>query len=97
MNECVNCPVKEQLAKLEAKYSESRQRLYTRIEQLERAAAVTDERYSRILAEIEEINEKLKDLSAKPAKRMDTAVTAMITAAVGGFIGFIISKLTGGA
>lgn len=101
--ECANCPLRDEIKDLkteikalEDKYSSSRKLIYSRLEQLDRSAAVTDDRYVRILHEIEEINEKLKALSEQPQRRWDAAVTGTITAIIGGVIGFVISQIFGG-
>lgn len=101
--ECVNCPLRDEIKDLktevkalEDKYSSSRKLIYERLERLDRSAAVTDDRYVRILHEIEEINARLKALSEQPQKRWDTAVTVSITSIISGVIGFVIAKLFGG-
>lgn len=101
--DCQNCPLKErveymhdQIKELEKKYSTSRKSIYERLENLERQSALTDERYKRILEELEELKNTIKPLTEKPQKRWDTAVTSTITAIVGGIVGFIISKIFGG-
>lgn len=95
--ECAGCPFKEQLERLEQKYSESRQKIYARLESLERSEAVTQERYERILDEIKDINHQLKELSSKPQKRWDAAVLGVITTLIGGVTGYIVSKIFGGS
>lgn len=95
---CQNCPLREQLARLEQKYSESRQRIYERIEALENEHARTDERYqniSRDLGELKdqqkEILERIEKISQKPGQRWETAVAAALSALISGVVAYFVS------
>lgn len=88
--------LRAEVKELEEKYSSSRRLIYDRLEELEKSSAIVDERYTRILSEIEEIKAAIKPLTDKPHKRWDTAITAVITATVGGVVGFVVSKIFGG-
>lgn len=110
MPDCSNCYLKERVKKLEEDFSthsertsNARKQIYTRLEALERASAVADERFKQILdeikksnEEIEKISKQIEDLSNQPAKRWDKAVITTITTIVGAFVGYIASKIFGG-
>lgn len=101
--DCQNCPVRDQLNRMESKYSESRQRIYERIERLETESGRTDEKYKSIMKDLEELKQKQKEIleriesmAQQPAKRWDTAITSIITAVVGGIVGYFLSNIAGG-
>lgn len=95
---CQNCPVREQLARLEQKYSDSRQRIYERIEALENNFGRNDERWANIKQDIDELKQQQKELLAKidrlteqPGKRWEMAVATALSALISGIIAYFVS------
>lgn len=72
-----------------------------RIQKLERSNDKTDLQFEQIMKTLDKLNnvtipELTKEIQAikdKPAQRYNSIVSAIISAGVGGIIGFIISKL----
>lgn len=101
--DCQNCPVKEQVDKLERKYSDSRKGIYERLERLEYKFARDDERWSNIRQDIDELKRqqaailaKIDQLTQKPAKRWDSAVNSLISGLIGALCGAFGTRLFGG-
>ncbi len=76
-----------------------RQGVYDRLNALEQNRARTEEQYSQIMVALRELKDvqkttlqRLDTLSAKPAKRYETAITTSISAVVGAVIGFIMNR-----
>ena len=45
---------------------------------------------------VNEMGDKISDIESKPKNRWDTLITAAITAAASGVIGYLVALLTGG-
>ena len=73
--------------------SEKHKEFFARIRALEQAKAVQEEQYKTILAKLETVAEAVNILKERPAKRWDSAITAIISALVGGAIGYFVSLL----
>lgn len=105
MANCVADPSREclSLARVEAlekqmdehkhSASEKHKEFFARIRALEQAKAVQEEQYKTILAKLETVAEAVNILKERPAKRWDSAITAIISALVGGAIGYFVSLL----
>lgn len=103
MPDCQNCPLKEQVTRLETKYSESRQRIYERLEKLETESARVDEKYKSIMQDLEELKKQqgkilnqIEALTQQPAKRWDNVISSSISTIVGVIVGFVASHINGG-
>ncbi len=91
--------IEKELKESQEKSSRSRQEIYERLRALETESGRTDERYKSIMKELEEqknqlssIMKRLEELSQKPAKRYETAITTAISAFVGAVIGFFMNN-----
>lgn len=80
--------------------SKDHHEIYDRLRALETESAVSAERYKNIMSELETQKEQLgqiilsiDDLSGKPGKRWETAVTGLISGTVGTVVGFLAQKL----
>ena len=104
--DCQNCPLKERVDRLEQKYSESRKGIYERLERIENNFGRNDERWANIKQDIDELKQqqatilaKINELTQKPARRWDTTVNSLISAAIGalfGALGVIGTRFFGG-
>ena len=45
---------------------------------------------------VNEMGDKISDIESKPKKRWDTLITAAITAAASGVIGYLVAVIVGG-
>ncbi|GHV32349.1 hypothetical protein FACS18949_02960 [Clostridia bacterium] len=72
---------------------ESREKIYERLNELERSSAVFSATLSRIETEITKVGVKIDELAQKPAKRWDDLVRQIIGLAVAAVIGGILAKL----
>lgn len=52
-----------------------------------------DDKVNTIDSDVKEVKADLKEIKDKPAKRIDTIVTCIITAIIAGVIGFLFAKL----
>lgn len=107
--DCANCPcekrIKEIVADIEKssqKGSDARKEIYNRLRSLETQVARTDERYISISKDLDELKRqqavvlsKIEDLSAKPAKRWDNAISTLIGTAIGAIVTFASTRLFG--
>ena len=71
--------------------SEDHKEFYDRIEKSEKDMVESIGDRKHITQQLEEINGNVKTLMEKPAKRYDTVVTSVLTAAIGALVGFILS------
>lgn len=107
--ECQNCPMREELERLRGevnslqnKYSDSRQKIYSRLEALENERGRTDEQYKNIIADIAELKGQYKEILARldelrqqPAKRWDSVVSNGISGLVGAGVAYFVARLGG--
>lgn len=107
--ECQNCPMRDQINRLlddvkelERKYSESRQKIYSRLEALETERGRTEEQYKSIKEDIDKLFQqydtilsRLDELRQQPAKRWDSIVASGISAIVGALIGYVGTRIGG--
>lgn len=71
-----------------------------RIQQMEKSKEKTDYQYEQIIDMLNKLNEKtipnlttqIEELKDKPVKRYDQVITGIISAVVGGIVGFVINK-----
>lgn len=107
--ECQNCPMRgeverlrEEVNSLQNKYSDSRQKIYSRLEALENERGRTDEQYKNIISDIAELKGQYKEILARldelrqqPAKRWDSMVASGISAIIGALVGYMSTRLGG--
>lgn len=95
--ECLSLARVEALEKLMGEHkknaSEKHKEFFARIRALEQARAVQEEQYKTILAKLETVADAVSVLKERPARRWDSVVTALISAGVGGVIGYAISQI----
>lgn len=51
---------------------------------------------SNLNDKVDDMDKKLSDIESKPKKRWDTLITAAITAATSGVIGYLVAIIVGG-
>lgn len=92
--------LKEAIANLEKRNSESHERLFNRLEDLEKKDSARDrdfahmmERFGELVEDLKGVTNRLSSVEQKPAKRWDSFVGYIISAFVAGFIGFMFAKL----
>ena len=95
--------LESQLAELKESSSRSHEVIYDRLRELETKEAVNSERYKSIqddLASLKAQNklllDRIEELSKKPAKRWDNAVTGFISALAGIIAGIVGKSIFGG-
>lgn len=107
--ECQNCPLHEQMdqlreevKRLQDKYSDSRKEIFKRLGDLENERGRTEEQYKQIKDDIgklfdqyDTILKRLDELRQQPAKRWDSMVSSGISAIVGALIGYLGTKIGG--
>ena len=89
--------IKDKIVKLENITDEQEKR----IQALETSNAKTDLQFEQIMKTLDKLNEvtipqltaEIQAIKDKPAQRYNSIVAAIITAAIGGIIGFFISKV----
>ena len=72
-----------------------------RIQQIERSKEKTDFQYEQIMKTLETLNKdtipkltkEIEELKNKPVKRYDQVITGLISAIVGGIVGFVVNKI----
>lgn len=108
--DCETCPYAEKMSHIlsdienEKKHSsEVRKEIYDRLRELEKERVRTDERYKNISKDLEELKSQqsailneIKELTNKPAKRWDTALSGLIGSVIGAIVAFVSQKLFGG-
>ncbi len=83
--------IETRINRLEERFEKINQRVLD----IEVSVALADDRYNRILTELEKVKESLEKLTEQPSQRWDKAVAATITAIIGGVVGMFISKIGG--
>lgn len=94
-NKCVNehrfKQIEDDLKQLREKNSIDHKEFYNRIESTEKAMVESMSDRKHINEKLDKIDVNVEALMQKPVKRYDTVVTSIITAVVGGLIGFLLS------
>lgn len=92
--------VEHDLEKLEKRNSDTHERLFGRVENLEKAEVRWDERFNQTLNTLDSITENLKAIVGrleaiehKPAKRWESVTSQIVTLVVAALVGFILAKL----
>lgn len=96
--ECGNCVLEERVKQLEkssAKNSEQHGEFYGRIGDLEKTSIARGRDLKYIRQGIDELKSDMQSLKAKPARRWEAVIAAVISAGVGSIIGFVLSGLLG--
>lgn len=108
--DCEKCPLEARLVRLRedldrgiSHSSEAREKIYNRLRDLETGTARTEERYKSICKDLEELKiqqatilSKIDDISNKPAKRWDNAVSGLVGSVIGAIVAFISQRIFGG-
>lgn len=91
---------KESIKEFKKTNSESHAKIFSRLEQTEQAIKVNNVQYEHIINSLENINteiqitkNKINEVKQKPADRWEKVVMIIITAIVGGVVGFAINAL----
>lgn len=74
-----------------------------RIQSMERSKEKTDYQYEQIMDMLKTLNEitipnlskQIQEIKEKPTQRYNTVITSIISAVVGGIMGFVINKILG--
>lgn len=92
--------LKEEIRKMSCEKNGSHEKIYDRLNSLEKAQAVHDFQYQTIMDSIkkqelqmEQLEAKLNQLIEKPSKRWDGIVTSAISAIIGGVVAYILVQL----
>ena len=83
--------IESDLKELREKNSRNHDKIYTRIEKVEKDLVESQSDRKHINEKLDKIDSNVEALTQKPAKRYETIVTAILTALVGGVVGFFIS------
>lgn len=91
----------KQLKEMLNRNADDKREIYKRLSNLEMNSARVDEKYIRIMAELDsqkkqlaDIAEMLDTLSKKPAKRWDAMISSIISAVVAGAVGFLVAHFS---
>lgn len=93
MGECVNCVHSAEIRELQKdaeRNSKQHKEFYNEISNMKQGMAVSDERYNNLLSVMNEVKTAVSDLKEKPAKKWDSVSMYVITAIIGGVIGFLL-------
>ncbi len=85
--------VERALNELGNRNSGTHERLFNRINELEKQGGIREEQYKNILDKLEQISEDVDELKSKPAKRWDGIVEKIIGIIVAAVIGFMLARL----
>lgn len=90
---CIECRNEQRILCLE-KDSERNQgthkEFFNKFENLNIDSARSDEKWIKVLEAIAELKEQVAELAAKPSKRWESVIAALIAAAVGGLVGYFL-------
>lgn len=80
--------------------SKSHEKIYERLNDLEKASAVSSEQYKNVMCALdrqeemlEKLERKLNELIAKPARRWDGVISSGIAATIGLLVGYVFLRL----
>lgn len=94
---CEECKNEQRISALEKdveRNSNQHREFYNSFKELEKRDAVTGERYGTILSTMAEMKTAIEDMKAKPGKRWESVIAAVITGVVAFVLGLV---LRGGA
>ncbi len=92
--DCQHCENEVRIQALEKdmeRNSNAHREFYGKFAEVDKKQAVTEERYSNIMATVGKIDEKLSFIADKPAKRWETVIACVITVVVTSIITYILS------
>lgn len=102
MPECElgSCPMagkinrlEEELDEYQAQNGDSHREIYSRLNALETATAVTKVQYDSIIKKLDELSRKVGELEQKPGKRWEAVVAAVLGALASGLTVFFLMQL----
>lgn len=97
MENCsVNCPYKSQIDELKRdsqRNSEQHREFYKRFNDVEKAQAISDERYNQILTLVTKIDASVDELKEKPGKKWDSMVIKIIGYVVTAVLAYLLAKV----
>lgn len=73
--------------------SEQHREFYGKFNELNTALAINSERYTNVLAGINELKTAVNELKEKPAKRWDNVVMTIISCLATGVVAFILARV----
>lgn len=91
-----NCPFEPRIKSLEEENKRSadrREKIYERLEKVERDNAVQGEQYKTILDKLETLTAKAEALEAKPGKRWESIVDKAVWAVCAAVIAFLLGRV----
>lgn len=95
MEECRSCPHLSEIQELQrdaTRNSEQHREFYKRFADNEKAIAVSDERYTNLVALITKIDVAVSELKEKPGKKWDSISIHIITCAITLIMGLLFGK-----
>lgn len=92
-NECKNEYRFKQIEEKLRKNSDDHKEFFKRIEAVEKDMTESQSDRKHINEKLEKIDSNVEILMMKPISRYETVVTSILTAVVGGIIGFIVSGI----
>lgn len=92
-NECKNEYRFKQIEEKLRKNSDDHEKFFDRIEKIEKDMTESRSDRKHINEKLEKIDSNVETLMMKPISRYETVVTSILTALVGGLIGFIVSGI----
>lgn len=93
---CADCPyvhLIEELKEQSGRNLAAHEKIYGRLEEIEKNDSVTQYQYSQIMESIKEIKEDVSEIKSKPEKTLTAAKTALISCSVSAIIGVLITML----
>ncbi len=73
--------------------AETHREIFHRLNEVERGAAVMDERYKTILDKLDALTVKVDALEAKPAKRWEQVVEKLLLTAIGAVVLYLLARI----
>lgn len=94
--ECKSCIHESTIAELRKdseRNSEQHREFYKKLGELDTSIVLANERYSNVLAGINELKLSVNELKDKPAKKWDSVAMTIISCIVTGIVIFLLSKV----
>ena len=91
-----DCPLEPRVSALERvneQHGNTHREIFRRMNEVERANAVQDERYSAIDKKLDELNVMVRELSSKAGKRWDSLMDKLIWAVAGAVTAFLLGGI----